>query len=244
MTKEEAKEIKKIIHNIKHLNIGQKLVMYKYFLKTFLYSVIIFGCFSDITSEVLNIHSENIRVSSEESDIFSFIKKNLNKMNYDEVISYLEKINDLNSETIIYFLEQYDNIETACDMHNENRYRRDKKDFKTLIESKDYKLYALGLTITFDSIKEFLKYDDYFWNEINEKLDFVNYNNYEGKYGVIFDSEDVRIVLPEIVNLDTALMSITIISDIYNKYYFKNRINKDLHSEFKKEYLVKVLKKD
>jgi len=244
MTKEEGKEIKRIIRNINYLNIGQKIIMYKYFLKTLLYSIIIFGCFSEITSEVLNLRLESKKINSEENDIFSFIKKNLDKMNYEEVLDFIEVLNDLNSETIIYYLGQYDNIETACDMHSENRYIRDKKSFKTLKESNDYKINALALTITFDNIKEFLHYDDYFWNEISEKIHFVDNHSYEGKYGVIFDLDDIKIVLPEIVNLHTALISITVISDIYSKYYSRNKNNHDLQTEFKKKYLVKIIKKN
>lgn len=244
MTKEESKKIKNMIHNIKYLNVGQKLIMYKYFLKTIIYSIIIFGYYSDITSEVVDLYLENKKVSSEENNIFSFIKKNLDKMNYDEVLDYIEMLSTLNSETIIYYLEQYDNIETACDMHSENRYIRDKKNFKTLIETKDYKLSALALTITFDNIKEFLNYDDYFWNEIIEKIQFIDSHDYKGKYGIVFDSDDIRIILPELVNLDTALISISILSEIYNKYYTHSKSDADLESEFKNYYLTKKLKKD
>lgn len=243
MTKEESKQIRNIIHEVNCLNISQKLTMYKYYLKTVLYTIIVFGYSSDLTLSTMCLHSESSSISCVEKDILSFIKKNIDKIDYEEALEYIDMLDNLNDKTVIYYLEQYDNIETACDMHSQKRYKKDKKEFSTLIESNFYKICAYGLTINFDDIKEFLNYGKIFWNDIMDKIVFVDSHDEQSKYGLIFGSDDIKILIPKIVNLETALKSISILSDVYNKYYnTKNKV--DLKNDFVSNYLVKKIEKD
>lgn len=145
MSKEEYKELRSIIRNIKYLNINQSIVMYKYFFKALLYSLIIFGYSSDVTRDIMCLCNENSCISSLEKDILCFISKNLKKLDYIETIDYLDMLDSLNNKTVVYYLEQLDNIEFLCDIKNEKKYIRDKKEFKTLIEGNEYKIKALSL---------------------------------------------------------------------------------------------------
>ena len=106
--------------------------------------------------------------------------------------------------------------------------------------------YSYGFKCTlqnFDDIKEFLNYGKIFWNDIMDKIVFVDSHDEQSKYGLIFGSDDIKILIPKIVNLETALTSISILSDVYNKYYnTKNKV--DLKDDFVSNYLVKKIEKD
>lgn len=242
MDKNEVKELVKEISNIKRLNIGQNLSMKKYYLKTFLYSLIVFGYNSNITQEVFKVYDEYTSIKQKEKRLLTFLKKNLDKIDYKEACNFLDEIDDLNEKIITYLIEQFDNIEEACDLKNENRCVRDKRNFPILTDGKRYDIMLQSLIINFDDIKEFLGYEDYFWNDILDKIEFVD-DSYKGSYGLFFLEEDVKIILPKIVNLETSIICINNLSLIYNKYYSTNPKGKDLESEFKNTYLVKKIDK-
>lgn len=245
MNAKEKKEIKKEISSIKRLNVSQRLTMKKYFLKSLLYSVIMFGPQNNITYEVFNINKENSRINSSEDDLLFFLKKYSEIIDYNAAVSFLNLLDDINEKTIMYYLRQYDNIDEACELNNKNRVVRDKKNFDSLIDSKYYKILAYALTLNFDDIKEFLNIGDYFWEEILSRVEFVDYSSISNKelYGVIFLDDDIKIVLPKIVNLETSIMSIDILVNIYNKYYRGSRNSNDLEEKFTYEYLVKKMNK-
>ena len=243
MNIDEQKKLKKEISSIKRLNIEQKFLMFKYFLQSYLYSIIMFGFSNDVSEEVVKLHKEFSLIESSESDLLYFINKHKKEMDYIEAMNFIDYIDETNSNTIKYYLSQFDNANVSCDVNNVNRIIKDKKDFDTLIDTSHYKVLAYSLILTFDDIKKFLNYEEFFWYDISEKIEFIDSRSVSSNhfYGLHFLADDIKIVLPEIINFETCITSINILSDIHNKYYKKE--DRNFEKEFEDSISSKIYKK-
>ena len=245
MNKAEQKEFKKEISNIRRLNKFQRISMKKYFLSSLFYSVVMFGFNNEITDEVLKINEESSKINNTEDEILSFLTKYKNLIDYNEGIKIINLLDELNEKTIRYYYEQLDNIDEACEINNRNRVVRDRKKFDSLIDSNYYRILVFALIINFDDIKKFLNFNDYFWNDLYDKIYFLDPDeSYEkDNYGISFLDDEVKIVLPKIVNLDTSIISINILVNIYNKFYKGKIDSKKMEDDFKNNYLIKKIKR-
>ena len=81
------------------------------------------------------------------------------------------------------------------------------------------------LSLNFKIVKEFLNYSDDFWNFMETRIKYLNnYLAVKDFYGVypMFDSLDflidLKIIIPEIVNLKTSLINIHEFKHAYDLY--------------------------
>ncbi len=245
MNKLEQKDFKKEISDIKKLNFLQRISMKKYLLSSLFYSVIMFGFNNRITDEVFKINDEFSKINDVEKKMFSFLVKHKEIIDYNEGISIINMLDGVNEKTIRYLYKQLDNIDEACEIKNKDRIVRDKKDFDFLTDSNYYKILVLALIINIDDVKEFLNFNECFWNDLYNKIHFLNLDKFpkQDSYGIKFLDDDVKIYLPKIVNLDTSITSINILTEIYNKFYKGKIDSKKLEEEFKYDYLVKKIKR-
>lgn len=258
MNKNEKNIMIECIREVKNQNFGQSWLLFKYFIETYLMSLIIFGSENEITKDCLNLWIEYKKIEKEEQKIHKFLVKYSEKIDVDKCYELLDLLETLNGQTIIYYLNALSDIETACDTRNEIYAKHFKRKFKTLIETEKYQLEAAGLTITPSEIKKFLNYPEDFWKFVKTKITYID-STKEGNelfYSTLmkFDADerliDIKVLIPYIIDLKTALVNIHELKHAYDLYqligkkvdennpiYEESAIQKEL--EFQNQYVLK-----
>ena len=252
----EYKLIKEYVDEILEKNREQKRLVSMYIGIALLKSCIIYGSKHHITLECYEIYKLFKKICKKEKNMYEYILKNRTIINYDEFCDLVDKLEILNDKTITYLYSMLDDIEDACDTKQEIRANHAKKKFNYLIEDDDYTNETLGLVLSNDEIKEFLNYKDEFWKYINPRVRIVD--SHSNKKNIIYETvmhfdsnnklDDIRVYVPKIVNLKTALINIHEFKHAYDLY---NNLGKsipedinpyeisarELEEEFVKKYL-------
>ena len=226
MDVQDNKQLKKEIKDIKKLNFTQIILTIKYIINTYIQSLIVFGVDSDITKEVKSIWYEIKKVIKEENSIHQYLINNSAMLELPETLELLDKLDGVNEDTIRYYYNALDDIEEACETKCEYRASHLKKEFYTLSETDEYKIEAVGLTINFENVKEFLGYPEDFWEYINPKITRIDSRNEESKEffltliktnneGIL---EDMKVIVPYVINLHTACVNIREFKHAYDLY--------------------------
>ena len=234
------------------------MLVFRYFIDVYLDSVMVFGFNSDVSKDIFNFWKEFISIMLEENRMFNFLLKNYQFINCDEGNYFMYKLDYLNEETVLYCYKFFEDVLIACDMELEWKARRPFKNFKTLIETDIYDMELYGLTISFDDIKNYFNYEDDFWEYIESRICFLDSHDEENDsfYGVNmkFDNdnklENIKIFVPKIINLDTALINVHEIKHAYDlykligkevnlDYSYYEKMASDSERGFKEQYLVK-----
>ena len=199
-------------------------------------------------------------ILSEENKLLNIILKNSVNKDITAIDDLIDKLNDLADTTITYYYSLLDDIEKEIEFNRRYPYRRLPKNFKTLIETNEFKLMAHGLSLTIEDIKKYLGYDDDFWSYIKNKIKFIKkpYLDYDLKmhyYGVWYEFNERKeltkliICIPEIVDLKTAQIAIHEFRhahDIYTSKIQEDSILEDIakqeEDKFKTDYLKKRIK--
>ena len=226
MDKKERKILLDEIKNINSLNHEQKRFMFKIFIETYLHSMISYGFNDEITNEVRTLWSTITTIDKEEKRIYNFIINNSDKIDINSALELIDLLDELNEETIKYYTDAFEDILDSCEMKVKWRAQHRKKKFNTLLETDEYKLNAFGLTLNIDKVKEFLNYPEEFWNYIEDKTAYLDNNIEENQafYSVLmkFDEDnnltDMRVYVPIINNLSTALINIHEFKHAYDIY--------------------------
>lgn len=261
MNRDEKKFLKEDIADINSLNRDEFLLMIKYCLEAYIKSLIIFGKNSPVTQDVFNVWKEYLNINCERKKIVKFLLKNSKVIDNEEANEILMSIEDLNEKTVLYYYRVLDDILDACDCNDVYRAQRINKDFDTLIETDNYCAQVTGLIMNLEDIKKFLGYPNAFWQYVDNKIVFVD-SHKEGNdkfYSTLmrFDKNncliDIKVIVPYIINLQTALVNIHEFKhayDLYNllgqsideKAPIYEQSARDVEKVFVKEYIIKKFK--
>ena len=255
MTKNELDMLKIDIREIQIENISAKIMMLKEYF-SLLFNILIKKGFSDNYLKELNkAKFEYMQILTEENHLLGLILKDGLYKDFDAVNHLIIELNDLSDKTIIYYYRLIDDIEKELEINRNYSYRRITKNFDTLIENEEFKLKVLGLNLTIEDIKDYLKYEDNFWNYISDKTKviknpYINYNSKIHYYGVWYDlNQDNKlkklvICVPDVIDLKTAQIAIHEFKhahDVYTGNFFKDSILEETakleENKFKYEYL-------
>ena len=259
----ELKILKDDVKDICYQNIEEVFLMAKYCLIAYVKSVMSFGRDHFVTLEVIRVWKEFLSIIREEKNILKYLVQYGFFEDMEEVNNFMFELKDVNEETVLYYYEVLDGIETACEMNLEWRATRPKKEFATLIETEDYRRKLCFLTISLEDIKKFLGYEEEFWEYIQKRILFIDSHFEEDRdfYGVnikLDDNQclkDIKVFVPNIINLSTALVNVHEFNHAYCLYKrlgysicesddFYEEVAKNCEKMFEEDYLVKKYKRD
>ena len=260
MTKDELEILKKDIKEIKIENILTKIMMCKEYIFLLIIILAKKGLSNNYLEELIKIKNEYMAILREENKLLNMILKNGINKDITAIDDLIGKLNDLADTTITYYYSLLDDIEKEIEFNRNYPYRRLPKNFKTLIETDEFKLMAHGLNLAIEDVKKYLGYDDDFWNYIQDKTKIIKnpYLDYDLKihyYGVWYEFNERKelakliICIPEVVNLKTAQIAIHEFRhahDIYTSKIQEDSILEDTakqeEDKFKTDYLKKRIK--
>ncbi len=250
---EEKKDLRKNISEMKNGSIEQMCLITMYSLGSYFKALFAFGSSSDVTRDNLNIIKEMFQILKIERTLLNYILRNIDKFDVyaaQDVIGMLDEVND---KTVIYYYDIINDIEDAAELEQEFRGRRPSKELPTLIKTGIYAGEVIALGENLESLKEFLGFEEDFWQFISDKVSIVDTSveiMEKVAYATpVYDENgfvvSLKIMLPKVFNLESALLAI----DIYKKAYeIYKMIGKKLDSEilsdsvqlqdkYRKEYL-------
>ena len=230
-----------LVKDIEDMKSGQLEQMYLttfYGLSAYFKSLVSFGSGSFVTKDSLLVIKEMLEILKTERKLFNFILKNIDNFQIDAVSDVIATIDELNDKTIEYYYNVLEDIEEACEMKEEHRGIRPRKEFATLLQTESYTNQVVALAESKDCIKAFLGFEEKFWNFIKNKdssnirfspevVDNISYvTPIFNENGIIVD---FKMFVPAVINLYTALNAIKCYERAYNIY-------KSIGRPFKKEF--------
>ncbi len=210
-----------------------------YGLSGYFKSLMAFGRKSKVTKDNLNVIKEMHRILKKERSLLDFILRNIDKVDVDAATDVVDTLDDLNDKTVTYYYNVMDDIDDACEVKEENRGIRPKKNFLTLTESSSYANQVVALMENESNLKSFLGYEDEFWEFIRpyKKSINVRLDEMAGMFYAIpiYNPDDtvatISLLVPEVVSLDSALLAIKIYEEAYRIYKHLNKPYKSSKSE-------------
>ena len=244
------------IESMKKGSYEQMMLITVYSLSSYFRSLFAFGNKSDVTKDNLNVIKEMFRILKEERKLLNYILQHLSEFDIVAAEHVVEILDDLNDKTVEYYYEVIEEIEDAVDMGEERRGIRPRKNFPTLIQSNTYANEVIALTLNKKAIKEFLGYEEEFWQHIKEDNNSTLRTHHEGvvnmAYAIPITNTDgtvnrVRMYIPEIADLDGALLAIKTYQKAYQIYKSIGQVydvsnfevDEDVTTRFQDEYLAK-----
>lgn len=208
-------------------------------LKTLCKSILTFGISSVATKETIKAFQEFRKILNAENNLYYYLYKHSKKTHIESVDIYLQELFELGGDTIDYYYEFVDNIQVACDLNQKHRIIRDKKSFKTLIESNEFFAKLLEILIDEDELLKFLNISKEFMNYINEenlRTIYVDYNDeLEREFiGVNYKIDengclqDIKLFVPEIINLPSAMLYLHTCFSAFELY---KKLNQEITDE-------------
>ncbi len=226
-TREQKKALLvKDIENMKSGQFEEMVLITFYSLSSYFKSLISFGASSNVTRDNLNVIKEMFEILSTERTLLNVVLKNIDLFNIDSATEVVRTMDELNDRTVEYYYNVIEEIEDAVDMKEERRGMRPRKNFPTLTQSSDYSTLVVALFENRDNIKSFLKFEEEFWNFIKSQEHIIEVP-YEEALNVTYvvpitDNEgnvcDIRMILPKVIDLDTALLAIKLYCKAYSLY--------------------------
>lgn len=214
------------IDSIRSENIEQLFLMTKSSLYSYIKAILTYGIKNKITKDNLNVLKEFFKVVNEETRILNYIVSNIDDIDSDATIKFIQKLDDLNEKTFKYYYTVIEDIETSCETKVPHYAARITKNFKSLTDTISYRREVVALTETDKKIREQLDYEEDFWyyidriiKRVNTGIDVVNSVVYVKP---IYDSDDliggIDMLIPEVVDLDTSLLAIELYQKAYSIY--------------------------
>lgn len=234
-------DLREDIIKTKIMTIEEVYLILKYWLRSYLKSILTFGFDHAITKDLKEILIEYMQIRSRERMIHNYILKRGKNINFDSsnIDELLDELEDINDDTYCYYVTIISDIEEACDLKEPYRAKRIKKDFATLIEDDVYIKKLIEGCITIEDISKFLKLPTGFINFINEsdfKIYLLDSQNEEESafYGINYKTDefnnilDIKLFVPIIIDLNTALINVHEIKRAYELYQrLGNKIDDD-----------------
>lgn len=205
MNKELKKEYKKEIREIKKQNLETLLLTLKYSIENMIEH-------EKTIDQSMQTLEEVHQIINEEKILLNFIKRNLKKIDEIELDRILDLLDELNEKTIKYYYYLLDNfdIDRAMD-----------KEVETLIDTDKYRKEVYGLTIGMKDVISYLNYPSEFWTYILPRTTRLNEESWY-QVTIKCDEEekvrDMRVFVPNIINLETAKINIHEFKHAYDMY--------------------------
>lgn len=263
-TIQEKADIKQLLQDIKEMKNGEFNQMYLvtiYSLSAYFKSLLAFGSNSSITKDNINIIKEMFNILKVERILLNYIVKNIDEFDVYSAIDVVGMLDEINDKTVEYYYSVINDIEDACETKQEIRGVRPKVKTPTLIQSNSYAAEVIALSENLTNLKDFLGFEEDFWKFIEHRVKVVDASApiaIKMIYAIpIFDEKelvaDVDIMIPKIIDLNTALMAIKMYKKAYEIYkllgkkYDKESLgtSEELEGNYKNVYLankaVKIL---
>lgn len=198
MDKELKREYKREIREIKKQNLETLSLLLKYGVEDMIESI-------DNIDKNMKVLDEVHAITVEEKMLLNFIKRNLKKIDSNELDKVLDLLDEINEKTVAYYYYLMDNI--GVDMIKEKQYRG----LETIIETEKYRKEVFGLTLCMDDVINYLNYDESFWSYIlprTIRIDDEELRQVNIKCDINEVIEDIKVFVPNVINLKTAKINI------------------------------------
>lgn len=258
MDKKEKMLLTKEVLDIRRQNLEELWLFSEECLEIYLNSLINHGLSNQITKSVYDVWKNFYNILIQEKRILDFLCKKYKKIELSEVCLLLDELDALNELTYSYYNEILSAIKDASELNQPHRLVKPKKDFLTLSESDNYQLKAYCLMIDFEDIKKFFNYPEEFWEYVIPKVRIIDQNCdkcIEPQVIMKFDENnnltDIRVMIPKIVDLKTALINVHEFQHAYDLYlllgkkvehddeYYENKA-KEKENEFQKKLIYAI----
>lgn len=250
---EKIKQLKTDIKEMKKGSFEEIALITYYSLKNYFKSLSAFGWNNKTTKDNLKIISEMFIILKRERFLLNYILRNRSQIDPEIALNLIADLDKLNDQTVLYYYKIMDDIEVACETKKDYYGNRSPKDFLTLIEENTFFIKVAALTSKIPELKILLNYEEEFWtfitplirtcqlpSSLNDKVPYVR---------EIYDNENqivsLTILLPEIVDYESALINLNLLQKAYNIYKSLNQTTIVSHSDLplEKLYQKNCLKK-
>ena len=225
--REQREEVTSDIQSMKKGSYEQMWLITMYSLSSYFKSLFTFGCRSNVTKDNLNVIREMFNILKTEREMLNFILKNLEQFDIYATQGIVQMLDELNDKTVEYYYSVIEDIEVAVEMKEERRGKRPIKNFPTLTQYKGYANEVKALALNKQAIKDFLRYEDEFWEYIAKRDGDAIRVQYDGAKGLayavpVFDDAgivvDLKMYIPEVADLGSALLAIQTYEKAYGIY--------------------------
>lgn len=226
------------IYCMRKKNTSRGCFMLLFSIEMYIKSVLAFGSDSSISKDTFAVWNEYFSIIRQERKIFNYLSKRKRDIDYStfSVDGFLDDLDELTEETDEYYIQVLEDMEVACQMHEEYRAKRMPRDFETIVEDDSLIEDMLQGTLNKKDIIKFLKLPREFMKYIKQDSFRIYDLNEEDEnallfYGVNYKQDedgnlsDIKLFVPMITNLTTALINI---SEYYKAYQLYQRLGKNL----------------
>lgn len=238
MNRVEKSDIKKQIFRVKLLNIEQNFLFFKNYLLSYINCKMTFKGNFVVMNDLNSALVDYTKIIREEKLLMNLLIKYSNKIDYSEADYLLTVLDEINEKTMIDFFDYFDDIEVGCELKTDYRATRKGNKVISIADTDEYRKMFVSLLLKDKDIKSFLDYPDEFWKSISGKVQYTNIED-EDIWGIDYDIDDgsiVSIIIPNVINLDTALTNIEIFEEAYSKY-IDSKEQESRTTEFEDVYL-------
>ncbi len=193
-----------------------------------------FGPANPVCKEALKAIREMLKIHKIEDKLLYFILCNLEDFDISAIEDAVMKLENLNDATFDSYYGILGEIDTACEEKDKNRQLRPEEGVNSLLTNNRYKTMVLGLTNSLEDIKEYLPYEESFWEYIKPKLRVLHTNGegarHECGFRLVHDENNKLcdipvIVVPKVVDYETAMEAIR----VYKRaHYLYSCLGKDM----------------
>ncbi len=251
MEKREQRMLKAEIKDISYLNIEEQFLMFKYCLLSFINSLSVYGYRDPITQEVRMIWQNFKKNILEEKSLFAFLLDNSSKIELTSAYDLIDMLEEVNEALVEYLIDALDDIDTACELRERWRAHHRHFDIELLADTDKYRMEAQGLLLDFEDIKAYFSYPNAFWEYIAPRMMIIDSRDpaSEAFYGVLMKYDegnklcDIKIIVPRIINLATALINVHEIKHAYDLYQNKEDLYEEEYEKRAKEMESDFIKK-
>ena len=231
----------------------------------------LYGKNSDCILELNLVYLEKKKKHMEYNKILRFILKNIDQIQSKVIEEVLLKIDEIGKSEKEYdkqlFKQAKEKITIDCEKKKQGYSRTTGSYFDTkekentsLLDNKILKQQLIWASLTFEDIKNYLDYPEEFFLEIKKRTSVIPYKEENSKlYGVNLECNhhriiDYHLVIPAIDNLDTALITVSVLKEAYDIYSLKPSLSEEdaflirknaqeIKEEFQKYCFAKLKKK-
>lgn len=250
---------RKIIKNeIKEMNASalEELLMLGFSSFTsYIKCLLAYGIDSDITENNSKIFKYYIKDFKMQYRLTKGVLRNYKDIDYEAAYDVLDRLDYDMSESVDFYVRDINSYKETCKNKkngiDEHWTAGVKKTITTPGATDNYKKEMVGLLLSLDDIKKELSYSKDFWDYIKDRiieLDYKDFENDKAAFKVVVEKndagvlKDVSVVIPKIVNLETALISVEILSRAYALYTNRFSIVHEDNEIY--TYAAKSIKKD
>lgn len=223
---EDKNKILTDIREMKNGSYEQMLLITMYSLNSYFKSLVAFGKNHAVTRDNINIIKEMFGILKNERTLLNYIVKHIDEFDMAATENIVAILDEANDEAVYFYYDVIDDIEEAAEMRQEFRAIRRKQKTPTLIQSDSYAKQVIALGENLDKLKEFLGFEDEFWQFIKDDTKEINFEaeiemNMVHATPLLDEKGNVArilIVAPKVVNLESALLAIKIYIKAHDIY--------------------------